>query len=64
MGDEEKESNEEVSRMFTRDKETFSQDEKLALHIIHKFNIDRDTMETMPAFEEHLEPLFSKIKEK
>jgi len=35
----------------------------LALHIMHRFNIDRDTMETMPAFEEHIKPLFSLEKE-
>ena len=62
MGDEEIESNEGISRMFACNKEAFSSDEMLALHIIHKFNIDRDTMETMPAFEEHIEPLFSKVK--
>jgi len=39
-------------------------DEELAIHIIHKFNICRDTLETMPAFDEHREPLFSKIKQK
>ena len=39
-------------------------DEELALHIIHRFNICRDTLETMPAFDEHLEPLFFKVKEK
>jgi len=39
-------------------------DEELAIHIIHKFNICRDTLETMPAFDEHMEPLFSKIKQK
>ena len=57
-------SKENVSKMFTDIKGTFSSDEQLALHIIHKFNICRDTLETMPAFEEHLEPLFSKEKEK
>jgi len=39
-------------------------DEELALHIIQKFNICRDTLETMPAFDQHMQPLFSKIKQK
>ena len=55
---------EKVSRMFTDKKGDFSVDEQLALHIIHRFNICRDTLETMPAFEEHLEPLFCKEKQK
>lgn len=61
--DSEEEYGEEVSRIFLdRRGPTFS-DEQLALHIIHRFNIDRDTMETMPAFEEHIRPLFSLEKE-
>jgi hypothetical protein len=64
MGDEMIDFKENVSKMFTDIKGAFSSDEQLALHIIHKFNICRDTLETMPAFEEHLEPLFSKEKEK
>ena len=39
-------------------------DEELALHIFHRFNIDRDTMECMPAFDEHIEPMFAKKIEK
>ncbi len=49
---------EEVSKMFDDSRGTLSSDEELALHIMHRFNIDRETMETMPAFEEHLKPLF------
>lgn len=64
MGDEIVKSKEEISRMFPVGKEAMSSDEQLALHIMHRFNIDRDTMETMPAFEEHLKPLFSQKKEK
>jgi len=64
MGDELLDSEENISKMFTAKKGTLSIDEELALHIIHRFNICRDTLETMPAFEEHLEPLFSKEKEK
>lgn len=55
---------EEISKMFLDQKNMKLSDEELALHIIHKFNIDRDTIETMPAFEEHLKPLFSQVKEK
>jgi len=64
MGDELLDSEENVSRMFSGKKGTLFSDEELALHIIHRFNICRDTLETMPALEEHLESLFSKEKEK
>ena len=64
MGDELLESEENLSQMFTGKKGLLSSDEELALHIIHRFNICRDTLETMPAFEEHLKPLFSKREEK
>lgn len=57
MGDEIVEP-EEVSKMFDGNRGTLSSDEELALHIMHRFNIDRETMEAMPAFEEHLKPLF------
>jgi len=63
MGESDLESEENVSRMFTGKKST-SSDEELALRIYHRFNIGRDTMESMPAFEEHLKTLFSKEKEK
>ena len=62
MGDEIVEL-EEVSKMFGDSRGTLSSDEELALHIMHRFNIDRDTMEAMPAFEEHLKPLFGKKEE-
>ena len=62
MGDEIVEPG-EVSKMFDGGRGTFSPDEELALHIMHRFNIDRDTMEAMPAFEEHLKPLFWGKKE-
>ena len=58
MGDEIVEPEKEVSKMFDGSRGTLSSDEELALHIMHRFNIDRETMETMPAFEEHLKPLF------
>ena len=64
MGEKQEDFGEETSKMFPSQKNTEISDENLALHIIHKFNIDRETMETMPAFEEHLKPLFSQVKEK
>ncbi len=62
MGDETSKSKETVSRMFAGKRGEMSPDEELALHIIHKFNIDSDTLDDMPAFEEHIKPLFSKEK--
>ena len=65
MGDEEQNSkNEEITKMFADNSQSFSSDEQLALHIMHRFNIDRDTLESMPAFNEHLGPIFLKQKEK
>lgn len=63
MGDDDLESEENASKMFAG-KRSISSDEELALHIYHRFNICRDTMETMPAFDEHLKTLFSREKEK
>ena len=40
---------EEVSKMFLGQKGITNTDQELALHIMHRFNIDRETMETMPA---------------
>lgn len=54
-----------VSRMFPSDENLgVLSDEELALHIYHRFNICRDTLEDMPAFDKHLENLFCKEKEK
>ncbi len=53
-----------VSKMFSNIDGKMLSDEELALHIIHKFNICRDTLESMPAFDEHLETLFFKEKDK
>ena len=62
--DELSESGGIVSKMFSNiDGKLFS-DEELALHIIHKFTICRDTLESMPAFDGHLETLFFKEKDK
>jgi len=64
MGAEIFNSDQKVSRMFIGKTNDLTEDEELALHIIHRFNICRDTLETMPAFEEHIHPLFSKEKQK
>jgi hypothetical protein len=64
MGDEIFKSDKNGTRMFTDLSGTCTPDEELALHIIHRFNICKDTLDTMPAFEEHLNPLFFKRKEK
>jgi len=53
----------ETTKMFN-DSDDISSDEQLALDIIHRFNICRDTIETMPAFEEHTKPIFAVKKEK
>jgi hypothetical protein len=53
----------DVSKMFVGKYGVTAPDEELALEIIKRFNICWDTLETMPAFNEHLEPLFLK-KEK
>jgi hypothetical protein len=49
-----------ISKMFADNQSVMTSDEELALQIIQKFNICRDTLETMPAFEDHIEPLFLK----
>jgi hypothetical protein len=64
MGEEIENSEENISRMFSGKRVGLTSDEELALHIIHKFNICSDTLETMPAFDDHLKPLFLKSKEK
>ena len=64
MGDEILESEEKVSKMFVGKTGMLTADEELALDIMHRFNIDRDTMESMPAFDPHLKPIFSKEKQK
>lgn len=47
----------DLSQLLEKDASTFASDEELALHIMHHFNIDRDTLETLPAFHEPLGPL-------
>ncbi len=64
MGAEIFKSDENITRMFKKKSSGMTEDEELSIHIIHRFNICRDTLETMPAFDEHIQPLFSKEKEK
>ncbi|MEF8848661.1 MAG: hypothetical protein V5A68_05950 [Candidatus Thermoplasmatota archaeon] len=40
------------------DEEVLDLDDQLAIDIIHKFNIPRNTVENMPAFKEHISTLF------
>ena len=64
MEDDETDYDQEITKMFSGNNNFNSPDEELALNIIHKFNIDRDTLETMPAFEGNLNSLFGREKEK
>ncbi len=57
MRDENKVLKEQASVMFSDDAGLLSTDEDIAVHIMHRFNIDRETLETMPAFKEPLHPL-------
>jgi hypothetical protein len=43
--------------MFLEGKKSLSSDEQLAL-FMHRFNIDRETIEDMPAFVEHCKIFF------
>ncbi|MEM0493026.1 MAG: hypothetical protein QXS02_03605 [Candidatus Thermoplasmatota archaeon] len=57
---------EEVSRLFLEGKDSFKPEEKLAL-FMQRFNLDWDTVESMPAFDEHRKALFPqtpRLKEK
>jgi hypothetical protein len=54
---------EEVSCMKLNPNMIISSDEELAL-FMHRFNLDWDTVETMPAFEEHCKNLFRKETDK
>ncbi len=54
---------EEVSHMFVKGKKTITPDEQLAL-FMHRFNLDRETVETMPAFKQHCKLLFNTKIEK
>lgn len=58
MGDEDLEYREDISRMFKDNKEVLSSDDELVLDIIHRYNLDRDTIESMPAIKDSTKPLF------
>ena len=51
---------EETSKMYL-DKDTKILDE--LAYYCNKFNLDLDTLETMPAFKEHLKPLSNQVKD-
>ncbi len=59
--EEENNKSEEISRMFKDEKGQMKLDEELAF-FIHRFNSDIETIECMPAFEEHLKELFPERK--
>jgi hypothetical protein len=51
------------SCMFIKKNKTLDTDEQLAL-FMQRFNLDWDTVETMPAFDEHRKALFSRHPKK
>ena len=53
------EESDEISRIFLKGNLAMSSDEQLAF-FMHRFNLDRETVEDMPAFEEHCRSLFNK----
>jgi hypothetical protein len=48
----------DISTMFADDASLLTSDEDIALHVMHRFNIDKDTMESMPAIDASLRSLF------
>jgi hypothetical protein len=56
---EEEQVEKDISRMFCENK--LSLDEELAF-FLHRFNSDLETIECMPAFENHLNELFPNRK--
>jgi hypothetical protein len=64
MGDEEEDYRDNISTMFKDNKEFLSGDEALTLDIIHRYNLDRETIDSMPAIRESTKPLFGIEKEK
>ena len=61
MEDENLDSKEEISKIFIEGKELISLDDELAF-FMHRFNLDADSVQTMPAFEEHCKVLFPQEK--
>lgn len=58
MRDEIEPRKEIFSTMIHDDTSYLISDESIALHVMHRFNIDRDTMESMPALDTPLRSLF------
>lgn len=52
-----------ISRLFLKGNLALSSDEQLAF-FMNRFNLDRETVEDMPAFQEHCKLLFNKDIEK
>lgn len=51
------------SCMFIKNKNTLNSDEQLAI-FMQRFNLDWDTVQTMPAFEEHCKALYARSPKK
>jgi len=64
MGEEQEDFEEVISKMFKEKYGELTSDEQLALHLIHRYNLKRDTLETMPAFNEHIKSLLPKEERK
>ena len=64
MGEEIEDFDEETSKMFKNKYNEFTSDEQLALHLIHRYNLKRDTIDTMPAFSEHIKSLLPRDEQK
>jgi len=56
---EEKKADKDISRMFADN--TMTLNDELAF-FLHRFNSDIETIECMPAFEDHLKELFPERK--
>jgi hypothetical protein len=64
MGEEQEDFEEVISKMFKEKYGELTSDEQLALHLIHRYNLKMDTLETMPAFNEHIKSLLPKEEHK
>jgi hypothetical protein len=64
MGEEQEDFEEVFSKMFKEKYGELTSDEQLALHLIHRYNLKMDTLETMPAFNEHIKSLLPKEEHK
>jgi len=47
-----------LEELFPNDASLLTSDEDIALHVMHRFNIDMDTIESLPAFNEPLRKIF------